>query len=160
MTHPSPPRRHPHPRPPDLGPSLEPRPGRREEGTATAFVVILTSALLACAGLVLDGGLALTARVRAVGIAQEAARAGVQELDLATYRTRGAVTLRPDAAVTAAENYLTAAGATGTATAGPTTVTVTVQLDQTTGLLTLVGIRSLHVTGTATAVATTALTAR
>ena len=53
---------------------------RHDEGTVTAFVVILTTALLACAGLVLDGGLALTARVRAVNLAQEAARAGGSEV--------------------------------------------------------------------------------
>jgi len=132
------------------------RPGRdrrKDEGTVTAFTVILTTALLACAGLVLDGGLALTARVRAVGLAQEAARAGAQEIDLAAYRTTGALTLRPDTAIATAQAYLTAAGATGTATATPTTVTVTVELDQPTGLLGLVGLSSLHITGHGTAVA-------
>jgi Flp pilus assembly protein TadG len=131
------------------------QPPRRDEGTVTAFTVILTSALLACAGLVLDGGLTMTARVRAVGLAQEAARAGAQELDLTAYRATGALTLRPDAASATATAYLTAAGATGTTTAGPTTVTVTVHLEQPTGLLALIGIRSLHVTGHATAVAAT-----
>ena len=130
------------------------RDGHRDEGTVTAFTVILTTALLACTGLVLDGGLALTARVRAVGLAQEAARTGAQELDLAAYRTTGTLTLRPDTAVAAAQAYLTTAGATGTVIAGPTTVTVTVTLDQPTALLTLIGLRSLRLTGHATALAT------
>src|SRR4051812_11079879 len=108
---------------------------RRDEGTGTAFAVILTTALLACTRLVLDGGLAPPARVRAVGLAQEAARAGAQEIDLTVYRTTGALVLRPDAATTAARTYLTAAGATGQATATATTVTVTVQTEQPTTLL-------------------------
>jgi Flp pilus assembly protein TadG len=139
-------------------PPRRPRLRREDDGTVTAFTVILTTALLACAGLVLDGGLTLTARVRAVGLAEEAARAGAQELDLHAYRTTGTVTLRPADAIAAAQAYLHAAGATGTATAGPATVTVTVHLDQRTGLLALVGVRSLHVTGHATAVATSTLT--
>lgn len=118
----------------------------------TAFTVILTTALLACTGLVLDGGLALTARVRAVGLAQEAARAGAQELDLTAFRSTGTLTLRPAGAITTAQRYLSAAGATGTATASATTVTVTVRIEQPTGLLAMVGIGSLHVTGQATAV--------
>jgi Flp pilus assembly protein TadG len=130
---------------------------RRDEGTVTAFTVVLVTALLACAGLVLDGGLALTARVRAVSLAQEAARAGAQELDLTTYRTTGTLVLRPDTAVATAKAYLAAAGADGTATARATTVTVTVRLDQRTGLLALVGLGSLTVTGHATAEAATSL---
>jgi Flp pilus assembly protein TadG len=124
-----------------------------DEGTVTAFAVILTTALLACAGLVLDGGLALTARVRVVNLAQEAARAGAQELDLATYRTTGTVVLRPDAAATTARAYLAAAGVTGQVTTLGATVSVTVEADQPSQLLTLIGIRSLHVTGHASAVA-------
>jgi Flp pilus assembly protein TadG len=123
----------------------------------TAFAVILTTALLACAGLVLDGGLALTARVRAVGLAQEAARAGAQELDLTAYRATGTVALRPDAAADTARAYLTAAGNGGQVTVTGTRVTVTVQIDQPTQLLALVGVRSLHVTGHATAAARTTI---
>lgn len=136
-------------RPPTAGE----QPQRRDDGTVTAFTVILTAALLACAGLVLDGGLALAARVRAVNLAQEAARAGAQELDLTAYRTTGTITLRPDAAASSARAYLVAAGATGDVTTAGTTVTVTVHADQHTQLLGLIGIRNLHVTGHASAAA-------
>jgi hypothetical protein len=132
--------------------------GRRDEGTVTAFALILTVALLACAGLVLDGGQTLTARVRAIGLAQEAARAGAQELDLTVYRTNGTVVLRPDAAADAARAYLTAASVTGQVSATAAAITVTVQTDQPTQLLALIGVRSLHVTGHAIAAARTAPT--
>src|SRR3546814_5744105 len=51
-------------------------PGRvvNERGSVTAFVVIMTSALLAMAGLVIDGGYALAAHRRAFNEAEAAAR--------------------------------------------------------------------------------------
>ena len=52
---------------------------RADGGRVTAFVVVLMTAILALAGLALDGGLALAATVRAVGQAESAARAGAQE---------------------------------------------------------------------------------
>jgi hypothetical protein len=44
-------------------------------GQITALVVVTMAALILLAGLVLDGGLTLAARERALGEAQEAARA-------------------------------------------------------------------------------------
>ena len=68
---------------------------RDERGRVTAFVVVITTACLLFAGLVLDGGLALAAKTKAIGQAQEAARAGAQALDLATYRANGKARLDP-----------------------------------------------------------------
>ena len=124
---------------------------RRDEGTVTAFTVLLTTALLACAGLVLDGGLALSARVRAVAVAQEAARAGAQQVDLDAYRTSGTVALRPDAAIAAAAAHLAAVGVSGQVSATTDAVTVTVTTTQPTRLLGLIGVTALHVTGHASA---------
>ena len=54
------------------------------KGRVSAFVLITFTALLLVAGLVLeDGGDALAAKSRAIGIAEEAARTGSQQLDLA-----------------------------------------------------------------------------
>jgi len=131
------------------------RTAERDEGTVTAFAVILTSALLACIGLVVDGGLALTAKVRAVGLAQEAARSGAQDIDLTAYRANGRLALRQDAAIADARAFLTRAGATGTATATLDSVTVTVDTEQPTTLLRLVGITTLRVSAHATARALT-----
>lgn len=122
-----------------------------DEGSVTAFTVTVVGALIALLGLVTDGGLALAARVKAVGEAQEAARAGARHLDLDSLRTNHIIDLGPDAAQQAAADYLAAAGATGRATATPDEVTVTVERTQRTQLLSLVGISSLHVTATATA---------
>ncbi|EWC64538.1 hypothetical protein UO65_0145 [Actinokineospora spheciospongiae] len=113
----------------------------------TAFVVVLTTGILALAGLTLDGGLALAAKVRASGQAEAAARAGAQAIDLATYRASGTVRLVPAQAVAGARAHLAAEGATGTVTVSGDTVTVTVTASQPTQLLGLVGIGSLRVRG-------------
>ena len=56
--------------------------GESESGMVTAFVVIFTVALIVMAGLVFDGGLALSVKVQAIDDAQAAARAGAQAIDL------------------------------------------------------------------------------
>lgn len=132
------------------------RPGGRwgdDSGRVTAFTVVITAAVLLFAGLVLDGGLALAAKIRAIGQAQEAARAGAQAIDLSAYRATGTLRLDPDRAAALARTYLTGAHATGTdaVTVAGDTVTVTISTSQPTRLLGLVGVGSISVTGTGTA---------
>src|SRR5580658_10523977 len=103
--------------------------GEPNSGMVTAFVVIFTVALIVMAGLVLDGGLALAAKVQAIDDAQAAARAGAQAIDLPTY------------------------GHTGTVAVNGEQVTVTVTISQPTQILSLAGIDHLTVTGTGTATA-------
>ena len=55
---------------------------RDSAGSITPFVLIVTIALLALGGLVVDGGRQLNAKSRAVAYAQEAARAGAQAINL------------------------------------------------------------------------------
>lgn len=124
---------------------------RGEDGQVTAFVVIFLAALFAFAGLVLDGGLTLAARLHAIDEAQAAARAGAQALDTSAYRATATVVLDPAAALTAADGYLRAAGATGQVTVAGDQVRVTVHATQRMQLLDLVGIDQLQVTGTGTA---------
>lgn len=124
---------------------------RANEGRATAFVVVLTLGILALAGLTLDSGLALSAKVKANGQAEAAARAGAQEIDLNAYRANGTLQLVPAEAVASAQNYLTTVGATGTVTVSDDTVTVTITASQNTQLLGMVGISSLAVHGEASA---------
>ena len=124
-----------------------------ESGMVTAFVVIFTLALLLMAGLVLDGGLALAAKVQAIDDAQAAARAGAQAIDIPTYRASGQITLDPAQATADAERYLAAAGHTGTVSVNGEQVTVTVTITQATQILDLAGIDHLTETGTGTATA-------
>lgn len=135
------------------------RTGGGDAGQVTPFAVILTVALLAVAGLVLDGGLALSAKVQALDVAQAAARAGAQQLDLVQYRTTNVAVLDPTRAASAARAWLAAAGVAGDARATTATVTVTVRRTSNTQLLQLVGVRQLRVSASATATAVQGVTA-
>ena len=127
---------------------------RGEEGTVTAFVVIFTFALVVLAGLVIDGGLTLAAKVEAVDEAQAAARAGAQEIDVPLLRSTGEVALDSALATEAAESYLASAGRTGAVWVSGDEVEVSVSVTQPMQVLGLVGIGSLTVTGRGSAVAT------
>ena len=129
-----------------------------DSGQVTPFAILLTVALLVVAGLVLDAGLALSQKVRALDIAQAAARAGAQELNLYEYRTANIAELDPARAASAARAWLASAGADGDATATTSTVTVTVRRTSRTQLLQLVGIRQLAVSATAAATAVQGVT--
>jgi hypothetical protein len=132
---------------------LRKRCGGGESGMVTAFVVVFALALIMMAGLVLDGGLTLAAKVQAIDDAQAAARAGVQAIDIPTYRASGQITLDPTAAVTDAQRYLSSTGHTGTVSVNGEEVTVTVSITQPTQILSLAGINHLTVTGTGSATA-------
>lgn len=124
-----------------------------DSGQVTPFAVIMIITLMAVGGLVLDAGLALSQKVRALDLAQAAARAGAQKLNLDEYRTSGIAELEPASAAAAARDWLATAGVDGNATATTTTVTVTVRRTSRTQLLQLVGVRQLAVSATATATA-------
>jgi hypothetical protein len=132
---------------------LRSRPGDPEAGMVTAFVVIFTAALLLMAGLVLDGGLALSAKVQAIDDAQAAARAGAQAIDIPLYRATGQITLNPTQASADALRFLAAAGRTGTVAVDGNQVTVTVTITQATQILDVAGIDQLSESGTGTATA-------
>lgn len=124
---------------------------RDEDGRVTAFVVVFTTAVIAFSALVLDGGLALAGKVRARGEAQEAARAGAQAIDLSAYRTDGTLRLVPAQATALANDYLAAAGQSGTVTVNGNTVSVTVTDTHGSLLLGVVGVHSITTTVSATA---------
>ena len=124
-----------------------------ESGMVTAFVVIFTLALLVMTGLVLDGGLALAAKVQAIDDAQAAARAGAQAIDIPLYRSTGQITLDPTEAAADAETFLAQSGHTGTVTVNGDQVSVTVTISQPTQLLSLAGVTHITVSGSGTATA-------
>lgn len=124
---------------------------RSDGGQVTVFVVLISVAVLMFGGLVLDGGLALAAKVRALGEAQEAARQGAQALDLTAYRANGTLRLLPAQARDLAARHVAATGDTGTVVATPNEVTVTVTARSSTQLLRVVGIHSLMVSASGSA---------
>jgi len=125
-----------------------------ERGTVSVFVVGLAVALLVLAGLVVDGGRAINARAAAYDDAEQAARAGANEIDVFTLRRTGQVVIKADAARRAVDAFLAAraypAGSAVTEV-GEREVRVKLDGDVDTSLLTLINIDSFHVTATATA---------
>ena len=113
---------------------------------------MLTAALLAMAGLVIDGGYALAARQEAAADAEQAARAGADAISRDSLRGGGPLHVDP-AAATAAAHALPRrhAATTGSASVAGDAVTVTVRITRTTAILSAVGIDTLSATATATA---------
>jgi hypothetical protein len=118
-----------------------------EDGTVTAFVVVFAAALILFAGLVIDGGLTLAARVQAINEAQAAARAGAQAIDLVTYRATGELTLNHEEARQAALAYLAQTGHEGTVEIRGNEVDVSVRITQPMQILGVGGIAQLTVEG-------------
>lgn len=124
-----------------------------DDGQITVAYLILLPALLVLAGLVVDGGAALDLHTRALDVAESAARAGAQQLDLTALRAGRTVTPRldPDTAAATAERYVRSAGLTGTAQADTTQVHVEVTASGRTRLLGVIGINSFHAHAAASA---------
>ncbi len=131
----------------------------RERGGATIFVLAMSVVLMLCAGLVIDGGMGINARMRVADDAEQAARAGANAVDVAQLRSGGALVIDPGLARMYAQDFLTARGYDS----GQFSVTVTadsvgVELRDTsdTTMLGLIGISEYPVTARATATAATA----
>jgi hypothetical protein len=134
----------------------EPRGGvrrRNERGQVIAFLVAMTAGFIAIAGLVDDGGRALSGRVRALDEAQAAARAGAQQINVTLLRENGSVELDTAAAVRAADQYLSTVGDAGAVTVSGNSVHVTVTVNVPTQILGAFGVTNLTVSapGDATA---------
>lgn len=117
----------------------------RESGQITAFMVVISVALILVSGLALDGGQVFAARVRVLADAQEAARMGAQQLDLVAWRDRGVLLLEPAKARSAAAQFAGAAGGSASVHATTASVTVTLRRSQSLSLLGLLGIGPLEV---------------
>ncbi|MFD8756038.1 pilus assembly protein TadG-related protein [Kitasatospora sp. NPDC059577] len=89
--------------------------GGHDRGSIGLWAAILVPSLLLIIGLTIDGGGKIRADERAERIAQEAARTGGQQLDAGKAIPGKAIAVDPDKAVAAAQAYLRANGATGSA---------------------------------------------
>ena len=124
-----------------------------ERGSVTLFFVVAALALFAMVGLVVDGAAKIRAAQRADALAEEAARAGGQDI-LAAPAVRGdRAVVEPRAAAETARRYLRANHVTGTVRVadGGRRLLVHVSVTTSTVFLGLVGVNSMTVTGQAQA---------
>ncbi|MCD9199263.1 TadE/TadG family type IV pilus assembly protein [Aeromicrobium wangtongii] len=127
---------------------------RSEKGSASIFVIGMSLVLLVCAGLVVDGGLAINARMRVADDAEQAARVGADSIDVTELRSGGALKIDGDLARQRAAGYLQDRGYVAgqyTVDADGNAVIVEVQDTTETALLKLVNIKNFVVNGRATA---------
>ena len=111
----------------------------------------MATALIMLGGLAYDGAQILNARRQASTLALEAARAGAQAISTDTiYRNAGSVIVDPAQAGIAASQFLDQHAEWSISVSGDT-VSTTVWLNQPLQVLSLLGIDSRRVTGTATA---------
>lgn len=104
---------------------------RDDRGTIAMYTVLFTPIVLMLAGLLVDGGLAIHARQRAADLAEQAARAGANQIDTDALRATGEPVLDPGRARAAACDMLGAAGtqvAASQCDADQQQVTVTVEI--------------------------------
>jgi Flp pilus assembly protein TadG len=125
---------------------------RDEHGSISIWMLNASFAMTILVGLAVDLGGQVHAKQRAHDVAAEAARAGGQQVQAAPAiegRSIGVDTVR---ARTAAKQYLTAAGVTGTVkVTGGDTVTVNVTDTYSPTFLSIIGIGDLPVTAEASA---------
>jgi len=122
-----------------------------ERGAISLFVIVITVALLAAIGLVVDGGGKIRALERADEAAREAARAGSQMLDVPAAVRGERVEVDPGAGGRAARAYLAATGVQGTVSVSGGLVTVSTRVEYRPVFLGLVGVGPVAVTGEASA---------
>jgi hypothetical protein len=131
-----------------------------ERGGLSLMIVVLFAALLALAGIVVDGGAKLAADENAAALAQEAARAGATTVDVSRAYASGSFEVDQGRAIDIARRYLVGAGCDRftLSAAGPWAIRVSVTITQPTKFLSLIGIDSFTSTGTATASLMTSVT--
>jgi DNA-binding transcriptional regulator YdaS (Cro superfamily) len=122
-----------------------------DRGSISAFVVLLLVAIFVLLGLVVDGGLAASARQQAAEEAEQAARAGAGSISVEALRS-GQLQIDDAAAISTAEQFMVAAGHPGVATVSSGRVQVVISYRVHTVILGIVGVTTLPVNATATAV--------
>jgi hypothetical protein len=131
-----------------------------QRGSLSLMIVVLFAALVALAGIVVDGGAKLTGDENAAAVAQEAARAGATSVDASRAYSTGAFAVDQQQAVTAARDYLSAAGYRHytVSAQGTEAILVTVRITEPTRFLSIIGIDTFTCSGTAVASLVTGVT--
>lgn len=109
-----------------------------DEGSITALVVVLAMTFVACAGLAIDGGRLVAAKIELGDQAENAARAGAQEI---TSLRSGSLELDESRAVIAAGDFLAGRGIDGDVYIQNNNVIVSVSREIPMTLLGLFGIK-------------------
>ena len=115
---------------------------RYELGSISGFVLVLSMTFVACAGLAFDGGRMIAARAQATDAAENAARAGAQQI---TSLRSGSPSIDKNSAITSAHQFLESIEIMGAATADENSVTVTTNIRVPMTLLGLFGVRDKSV---------------
>ena len=79
---------------------------RDEDGSATIFVIGFAIVLFLCAGLVIDGGMAINKRMRIADDAEQAARIGADSIDVELFRTTEQLVISPQLAEQRIAGYM------------------------------------------------------
>jgi hypothetical protein len=127
------------------------QPGR-EQGSLTLMLAAMFAGLLAMFGIVIDGGIKLSAAENADAVAQEAARAGAGMVNQSAVYSTGTFRVDQQQALAAARAYLSRGGWHGSVRlSGGASIFVRVTITEPTKVLSLIGIDSMSSTGSATA---------
>ena len=110
-----------------------------DSGSITAFVVMLLMTFVACAGLAVDGGRMVAAKVQLADQAENAARAGTQEI---TALRTGDPRIDPKRAISTAQDFMIRHQIRGQVSATAFEVTVTTTRVVSMSLLGLFGVGS------------------
>lgn len=124
---------------------MENRKEKSDRGSVSAFVVCLAATFIVVAGLAVDSGRLVAARIEVADHAENAARVAIQQMSGIRSGERIVDPVRSRRAVA---QYLGRFGLTGEALVEPRSVTVTVRTTETMTLLRLVGIDRRQVSAT------------
>lgn len=93
-----------------------------ERGSMSVFTVLFSVVVFLLAGLLVDGGAAINARLRAADVAEQAARAGADRIDVEYLRATGQVRLLDEGEVCARADEVISAYGTADVTPGSCSV--------------------------------------
>jgi Flp pilus assembly protein TadG len=95
----------------------------RERGSVAVFTVVFAIAVVFLTALILDGGVAMNAKERAANIAEQAARAAADNIDITALRNTGVAAIGPGACPVA-DNVVRAYAAASTGVDAVTSATM------------------------------------
>ena len=123
-----------------------------ERGSVSVWLALAATAMILCVGIAVDLGGHVHAQQRARDLAAQAARTAGEQIATGPSVRGEAPTVDTAAAKRAAAGYLTRAGVTGTVQiTGGDVLVVTVSDSYTPVFLSMLGVRTVHVTGHSTA---------